>query len=904
MRINTHSDDGEAGSSAASERFAPSSMLHHRPVALLMGCGLLLIAAIAVVTTMMVGDFRAKALKNSQRELANTAMLLAHHYNRELEDFLAIQSDLVAMVRRAQYQSADAFSGQMATLETHEMLRAKAGASPEVSRLAIFDDRGRMINTSSVWPVPELSIADRPYFQSHKAGTAPRTTVDLIQNTLAGGWLIVLSQRLTNAQGEFLGIVSRSLTPGHIEHFLASVSLGGDSAISVHHSNGVLMARFPHADDSIGRNFRSVGGVQLQLFDSNVSAQLTSPIDGRERLVSSYALTNLPMVMVTATTTDEALAAWRKQTRLLISAATVSALVVSVILLLITRQIGKQHYSTQARLALDKQRLNTAINNMSQGLLLFDAEARLVVCNQRYIDMYGLSPEVVKPGCSFRDIIAHRHATGSFKGDVDEYCARIIQAMMVEKVSTVHGSHDRSIQVSSVPVPGGGWVATHEDITERIRDSEKIAYLAHYDSLTDLPNRSLFRQRLESELQRAESGATFALLYIDIDQFKSINDTLGHPVGDELLKQVAVRLRECMGEGDFVARLGGDEFAIIAASAGNNDQATGLAGRIQETIREPYKCLGHHLSTDASIGIAIAPRDGEDIDQLVKNADLAMYGAKADGRRTFRFFEQEMDAVARARRELEFDLRSAIADGGFEIHYQPLVDLRSDRITGCEALLRWRHPTRGSISPAEFIPIAEDSGLINEIGGWTLAAACAEAVKWDDDITLAVNISPVQFRQPTLALLVASVLGSTGLPARRLELEVTEAVLIHDDDTALTTLNQLRALGVRISLDDFGTGYSSLSYLQRFPFDKIKIDRTFVDNIDTAEGSTAIIEAVVNIAASRHMTTTAEGVETARQRDILRALGCTQMQGWLFSPAVPAAKFRMLLTEHRETKAA
>ncbi|MFC0238951.1 bifunctional diguanylate cyclase/phosphodiesterase [Rhodopseudomonas telluris] len=869
-----------------------------------MGCGALLIALIAVVTAAMVGDLRGKALKNSERELANTAMLLSHHYEREFEDFLTTQSEVVAMALQSPFSSPDSFGGQMATLATHEMLRAKTQSGPDISKLAIFDHRGVLINSSAHWPVSELSIADRDYFKALKSGKAPRVTVELIQNTLAGGWMIVMAQRLVNIDGEFLGVVSRSLTPSYIEHFLASVSLGGDSAISIHHRNGVLMARYPHADDKIGHNVRAGAIERARLFEANINAQLTSPIDGRDRLVSSHALRGLPIVVVTATTTDEALAAWRKQTRLLIGAAAVSALVVAVILLLIVRQVSKQHEATQVKLAVDKQRLNTAINNMSQGLLLFDAQARLVVCNQRYIEMYGLSPEIVKPGCSFRDIVAHRQSVGSFKGDVDEYCSRIIQAVMVEKTTAKHGSDDRSIQISSVPVPGGGWVSTHEDITERIRDSERIAYLAHYDSLTDLPNRSLFRQRLELELQRSQRGGTFALLYIDIDEFKSINDTLGHPVGDDLLKQVAIRLRGCVDAGDFVARLGGDEFAIIAANAGDSNRATVLAEQIHRAIRAPYQCLGHHLSTDASIGIAIAPGDGADIDQLIKNADLAMYGAKAGGRRTFRFFEPEMDAVARSRRELEFDLRHAISSGGFEIHYQPVIDLRTDAITGCEALLRWRHPTRGLISPAEFIPIAEDTGLINEIGGWTLAAACAEAAQWDDDITLAVNISPVQFRQQTLALLVASMLGSTGLPARRLELEVTEAVLIHDDDAALTTLNQLRTLGVRISLDDFGTGYSSLSYLQRFPFDKIKIDRTFVDSVDRTDTSKAIIEAVVNIAASRSMTTTAEGVETEPQRDILRALGCTQMQGWLFSPAVPARKFRALLDEHRNTRAA
>jgi len=886
----------------ASERLSLAGALRHRPILWLMAAGAMLIAAIAISTAVMVNDFREKALRNSERELSNTALLLAHHYDREIEDFLAMQSDVVAMVRQERFASGDLFSGWMSTLATHQTLRAKAIGATEITCLNIYNDKGLLINSSHVWPVPDVSVADSNYFRAHQSSSAPRITVDLVQNTLAGGWLIVLAQRLTNADGDFLGVVTRSLTPAHFDRFLASVSLGGDSAISLHHSDGTLLTRYPHADNLVGSNFNR--GEAAAAFRSNATLRLSSPVDGQDRLVSSRALASLPIVVVTATTREEALASWRKQTRLLISAAGVSALVTTLILSLIIWQIIRHYRATQERLRVDRERLRTAINNMSQGLLLFDAEARMVICNQRYLDMYGLSPDVVKPGCSIHDIIAHRHATGSFKGDVEQYCAELIESIAERRLSMVHSSYDRSIQILSTPVPGGGWVATHEDVTERKRYDEKIQYLAHYDSLTGLPNRTLFQQRLEQEMHRADRGAPFALLYIDIDEFKSINDTLGHPVGDELLKQMAVRLRDCVRDTDFVARLGGDEFAIIQTAVEGGGDAVQLVDRIYQGIRAPFQCLGHHLSTDASIGIAIAPQDGAELDQLVKNADLAMYSAKAEGRRTFRFFEPAMDAIAKARRQLEFDLRSAIADGDFEIHYQPLVDLRSGRITGCEALLRWRHPTRGLISPTEFIPIAEDTGLINDIGAWVLGTACAEAASWNADITLAVNISPVQFRQPSLALTVASVLATSGLPAQRLELEVTEAVLIHDDDTALGTLTQLRALGVRISLDDFGTGYSSLSYLQRFPFDKIKIDRSFVENIDTAEASTAIVQAVVNIAASRNMTTTAEGVETDRQRELLSALGCTQMQGYLFSPAIPAAAFRGLLQQHRATRAA
>ena len=404
----------------------------------------------------------------------------------------------------------------------------------------------------------------------------------------------------------------------------------------------------------------------------------------------------------------------------------------------------------------------------------------------------------------------------------------------------------------------------------------------------------LFRERIEQELQRACRGQQFALLYIDVDEFKGINDSLGHHVGDELLKAVAGRIRDCIRDTDHIARLGGDEFAVIQTDVANSRDVVDFVTRIHEAIRQPYECLGHQLMTDASIGIALAPQDGTDLDQLIKNADLAMYGAKANGRRTYRFFEPAMDAHAKARLSLERDLRQALVDGAFEIHYQPVVDLGSDQVTGCEALLRWRHPERGMISPAEFIPVAEETGLIVELGEWVLRTACAEAAGWPAHVRLAVNVSPVQLKCTTLALKIASALAVSGLPANRLELEITEAVLIRDDETALAILHQLRAIGIRIALDDFGTGYSSLSYLKRFPFDKIKIDRCFVEDITEIGGSSVIVQAVVNIAAARNMTTTAEGVETSGQKEVLRGLGCTEMQGYLFSAAKPSSEVRRL----------
>jgi diguanylate cyclase (GGDEF)-like protein len=556
---------------------------------------------------------------------------------------------------------------------------------------------------------------------------------------------------------------------------------------------------------------------------------------------------------------------------------------------------------TDRRLAAERRQLSIAVNNIPQGLVLYDASARIIICNQPYLDMFGLSPDVAKPGCTMQRLIAHRKETGSFDGDVDAFCAAIIQTVSLGKATRqlTEAPGGRAIEIINRPLKAGGWVATIEDITERKRADEKIAHLAHYDGLTDLPNRILFRERLEGSLNAIRPGEQLAVLYIDIDEFKGVNDALGHPIGDELLKGVADRLRGCLKETDVAARLGGDEFAVIQTAIKDRSETIRLVDEIHSAIRQPLECMGHLITTDASIGVATAPRDGVDLDQLLKNADLALYGAKGDGRRTYRFFETGMDQRAKARRSLELELRQAISDGSLEIYYQPVVNIEDGKISCCEALLRWRHPERGMISPAEFIPIAEDSGLINQLGLWVLNTACAEAATWPDHVRVAVNVSPVQFRTPSLALNVAAALAACGLSASRLELEITEAVLIRDDEAALDMLHQLRKLGVRIALDDFGTGYSSLSYLQRFPFDKIKIDRAFIKDIAGPGASSSIVQAVVNIAAASDMTTTAEGVETEQQRNLLYILGCTEMQGYLFSPAIPAVDVRRLLLSHR-----
>jgi diguanylate cyclase (GGDEF)-like protein len=473
--------------------------------------------------------------------------------------------------------------------------------------------------------------------------------------------------------------------------------------------------------------------------------------------------------------------------------------------------------------------LQTVLNNMAQGVLLFDSETRLIFCNQRYIEMYGLLPDITRPGRYLRDLLTHRIQSGTFSDDPDDYIVRLKEGIAEGQTFTyvVRLADGRAFSVVSKPIAGGGWLATHEDITERQRSEQRIAHMARHDALTDLPNRVLLRERLEHELKRVKRGECLAVLCLDLDQFKGVNDALGHPIGDELLKLVAERLRGCTREPDTVARLGGDEFAIIMTQLGQPTDAASLSKRIRESVIKPYQIDGHQIVTDISIGISVAPFDAIEPDPLLRNADMALYGAKADGRGTYRFFEPEMNTRMKARRELEMDLRKALVGKEFELHYQPLVNLQTNEVNGFEALLRWNHPKRGLVSPADFIPIAEETGLIVPLGEWVLKAACYEAVEWPDHIKVAVNLSPAQLNNRNLLNLVKTALAETGMPPQRLQLEITETVLLQNTFATLATLHELRKLGIQVALDDFGTGYSSLSYLRSFPFDKISTDLSF-----------------------------------------------------------------------------
>jgi diguanylate cyclase (GGDEF)-like protein len=548
-------------------------------------------------------------------------------------------------------------------------------------------------------------------------------------------------------------------------------------------------------------------------------------------------------------------------------------------------------------------RLYAALEGMPQGLTMFDDEQRLIICNAKYAAMYGLDAALTEPGTPVRAILEHRLQNGTAAVNSENF---LEDALAVAATSTAtsfehHLQDGRIIALTRAPLSTGGAVTIHMDVTEKRNSEKQIAFLAHHDPLTGLANRVQLREHIEKTLQHVKRGAKASVLCLDLDNFKIVNDTLGHSVGDALLCAVSRRLRDLVRDTDLVSRTGGDEFSIVQSGAEPPMVASAaLAARIVEALSVPFELGDHNVVIGASVGIAIAPDDGDNADQLLKNADMALYRAKEDGRARFHFFESEMDIKAQARRILELDLRNAVTAGEFELFYQPIVNLAENRVTGFEALLRWNHPTRGRVAPNDFIPLAEETGLICTIGEWVIRQACAEARTWPSDLRVAVNVSPVQFRNKTLVSAVVSALASSGLRPDLLELEITETVLMMNNEATLAALHQLRGLGVRISMDDFGTGYSSLSYLRSFPFDKIKIDQSFVRDLIDRPDSIAIIRAVAGLGQSFGMTTTAEGVETQEQLDQMRAEGCSEVQGYFYSKPVPASEIAQLLSLFEE----
>ena len=1000
--------------------------LNSRPAMVFIASGIALIAAIAIGAVITIFNLRDRALSGAETELRNLALVLAEQTDRSFQAVELVQKALIDRMQLLEIATSEDYERRMSGKDTHLLLKDIIRGLPQIDAVAMYGPKGQLINFSRFWPLPNINVTDRDYFKALTSNANLTSFVsEPARNRATGTWSIFIARRVSGPNGEFLGLVLVAMELRYFEEFYKKVSLGPDGNISLIRRDGILLARHPHIEASIGKSLASNPLFSRLISNANSRAvRLTSAVDGQDRLIAAYTLPNYPIVVAVGTTVTAALANWRIGALYMAGIASLLAIVVGGIVFLTARLIAN-------RLRTKNMQFDAALNNMSQGLVMFDSAARLVVCNNRYREIYKLPPDLTKQGCTFLDILKYCFASGTHSSDPEKYARDLLATVANGQAESQENktADGRTILVVNSPMAGGSWVATHEDITERkraedelhrtqtflntvvenvpqpivvkrvpgvgddpskypfslvnraaeelfeisrdkmigknahdvyakdhadfvvsqdiealrtngpiqvrehavetsdhstrivtarkvvIRDgdgkpeyllslledvterqraAQRIAHLAHHDPLTDLPNRTAFNERLASVLDRAKmTHEHFAIVSIDFDRFKEINDLFGHAVGDALLLEVARRLQAAAGE-SFLARLGGDEFSLIVADGPQPSTASTLAGRLLAAVADKFEIEGLQLRIGLSIGVAVYPTDGTDAKSVMNNADAALYRAKAEARGSVRIFEPEMDTQLRARRALQNDLKLAIDRGELSLHYQPQMNMAGEPI-GFEALVRWRCPKRGMVPPGMFIPIAEESNLIVSVGEWVLREACREAASWRQPFAIAVNVSPMQFHNGDLPGLVHSILLETGLAPARLELEITEGVLISDFSRAVSILRRLKSLGVQIALDDFGTGYSSLSYLHSFDFDRIKIDRAFIGDLEHNRHSMAIVRAVISLGRSLDIPVLAEGVETDGQHTFLVQEGCDAVQGYLMGRPKPIADYAKLV---------
>ena len=851
------------------------------PKTFIVACGALMAAIVIMWLGWSLDASRGAALDAEARDLRNLALALSEDSDRALQRAERIQDTIIETMKSEGFASSDDLRRAMASRSTNAFLKSKIADVPYIDAITIIDAQGDLVNFSRAWPLPQINISDREYFKTCVENpNCHKFVSNVVRNRGSGTWNFYLGQRISGAGGELLGFVLMAMKVDDFEKTLASFAMP-EGRVSLFHVDGRPLARFPHIEAEYEKSYAA-----LPFFDPASKPQEAVEIrsigddTATRRLIGYSRSFHYPLVTTVSVGLDSVLAGWRRTAALQVAFAAIMFALIAITVHALMRAIdlSRRDVEAQKAIASHARQFETAINNIVIGMAMFDRDDRLIVSNARFAEIYSLPGDRVRPG-ALRSSLPGEPALGDDRA--------------ITRMPGVRELPDgRLISVTAHPLEDGGLVTTHEDVTERTRAEEKIAQLVYHDSLTGLPNRAWLVQRLERALASAGADRRIALHYVDLDRFKDVNDALGHGVGDELLRAVADRLRHCAGPLDVVARIGGDEFIVLQELA-ESAAASDFASRAIQSLSRPYVIEGARIEIGASIGIARAPEDGLDAAALSRKADVALYRAKAEGKGGFRYFEPSMDEEFLSRRELERDLHRALENNELELYYQPIVDASSHEIGAFEALLRWRHPTRGYISPLEFIPLAESSDLIVAIGGWVLRAACAEAARWPVNIVVSVNVSALQFKAGTLVDAVRTSLREAELPAHRLKIEITESIMLQATEKNSAILHTLNEMGVRIMLDDFGTGYSSLSYLRHFPFDTIKIDKSFVQNLDE-NSAIAILKAVSELAASLGMKTIAEGVETLTQAQLVVRLGCTELQGYLFGRPAPAEEARAL----------
>ncbi len=894
LNLSARRQSAASGSVAAAGAFTRTI-----PLRALWWAAILLLGLSATAVVWTIWQLRTDAIRAAVAESGNIASVLADQLSRSLQGVDAALLDI-----QQSLDDIDTPSGLHAAVIHHEFQRLlvrRLVGLPQVFNIAVADKEGQIVVSTARWPAPNVNVADRDYFREAESRVDNQLVPSVpTNNRIDGRRTIVFARRLQDSNGDFAGIIFASVNTEYFEDIYGAIRSIQSVIFTLLNQDGIILFRHPEDHDSAGEMLSNKSTWLAALAKGAEGFRVLGRADGNIRYVSIRRVPGYPLIVDISVTEGASLATWRQRASAMGLGSLVFLLFSIYLLTAITRQI-RLLSDSETSLAQKSQQLDAALNNMSQGLTMIDRQRRLVVSNTQFADIYGLTPEQTKPGTPLRNIVDAGIAVGTVPEDlrdsIDGVSEQLAQRGSSNAITKLRDG--RIVSVTRQPMNDGGWVAIHQDITEQKRIETELEHMARYDALTGLANRTLFMEKANAAQARMRRlGEKFSILMLDLDRFKTVNDLLGHPAGDALLKEVARRLEMTTRDIDCVARLGGDEFAVLHVP--EKDQKEGviaLSNRILKSMTEPFDIDGHKITIETSIGVALAPQDGKDADTLIKNADLALYKAKSEGRNRYCFFETSMDAIARERRELEDDMREAISRDEFELHYQTIVDLGKLECFAAEALVRWRHPSRGLILPDQFIPVAEESGLIAPLGEWILRQACADAVKWPAHLKVAVNLSPTQFKHGDLVSIVRSTLAETGLPPRRLELEITETVLLEKNEENLAILHEIRKLGASIVLDDFGIGYSSMTYLQMFPFDRIKIDQSFIRNATRDSTGAAIVCAIAGLGRSLDIPTTAEGVETLEQLVFLRAAGCQSAQGFLFNRPVPAPQIAFQLPE-------
>lgn len=860
--------------------FLPSSMPR-------LGMGLAALAATVIALT--IWSFRQDALNDGRQNASGLATALAEQTTRAVHAVDLVVRDVQDLVTNMGLETPQLFERVLATPDVHQLLRGKLARLPQADALMLVGADGHLVSSSRSWPPPDITVTDREYYRFFRGVDGAGLFISgPVKDTAAGTWTIDFSRRINSPGGTFLGIVRAAVEVDYFSSVFKAVAFSGNELLALTRRDGTVLVDSHSALEQVNRSVPPASAWYGVVANGGGSYASSTDFDSVARALAVQPLREYPLVVNVGVDEGIMLARWRHQA----IGLTLGALIIVLYSMLLLHALKAK-----------SRELEVTLNSMTQGIIMADAEHRVPVINRQAVALLGLPDTLLTKPTTFDDILAFQCASGEFGKDGTAVNTKVWEWIQTGGTSGEFPVYERTrpngtaLEIRTVPLPGGGLVRTYTDVTERKRAEEQIRRMAFRDGLTGLANRALLHERLEEELARlGRQDEMFAVLCLDLDRFKAINDSLGHASGDIVLTQVAARLQDCVRDVDLVARLGGDEFVIIQSGLDHPLGAIPLVHRILSAISAPFELNGQRLSIGTSIGIAVAPTDGTTPSQVLRSADLALYWAKSDGRGAYHFFEPEMQAAADDRRQMEGELRQALQRDEFELHYLPWINRASGRIAGCEALVRWRHPTRGMIGPNDFIPLAEENGLIAAVGDWVLRRGTMEARAWPDDIKLAVNVSAAQFLGNDLSGSVISALAQSGFAPERLELEVTESVLLFERGDQRADLQQLRRQGVRIAIDDFGTGYSSFRYLNLFPFDRLKVDRSFVGQMVRRPHCAAIVNAVTELGQNLNMQTTAVGVETQEQLALLKAGGCTDMQGYLFGQPARASHIGDLLS--------